>query len=169
MGKRCGKIKKNLRVFIMKIAIFPGSFDPITKGHVAVIEAALPLFDKIYIAVGVNANKNSLFPLEKRKAWINSCFKGNDKIEVIDYDGLTIDLCRQLNARYILRGLRNMIDFQYENDIAHANKQLAPEIETIFFTTGLAYSHISSTIVRDLYSHHGDCSAFVPDCYDIYE
>lgn len=153
----------------MKIAIFPGSFDPVTKGHLAVINAALPLFDKIYIAIGANMNKRSLFPIEKRKAWIERCFVGEKRVEVLDYSGLTIDLCHQLKATYIIRGIRNALDFQYENDIAHANKQLAPNIETIFFSTELKYSHISSSVVRDLYTHHSDCSDFIPEFYDIYE
>ena len=153
----------------MKIALFPGSFDPITKGHVAVLLSALPLFDKIYVAIGVNANKKSLFPLERKKKWIQRCFKNEPKIEVVDYQNLTIDLCKELGANYIIRGICNTMDFQYEKDIAHANKQLNPNVETVFFATTIEHSHISSSMVRDIYAHHGDCSQFIPDCYDIFE
>lgn len=153
----------------MKIAVFPGSFDPITKGHVAILQAALPLFDKIYVAVGVNAAKKSLFSTEKRKEWIKRCFLNEEKIEVIEYNELTVDLCKKINASYIIRGIRNALDFQYESEIAYANKQLLPTVETLFFTTALEYAHISSTIVRDVYKYGGDCSLFIPDCYNIYE
>ena len=146
----------------MRIAVFPGSFDPITKGHEAVLRAALPLFDKIYIAIGVNADKKGMFPVEQRKAWIRTCFAGENNVEVVDYDGLTIDLCKKLQAEFIIRGIRNPLDFQYERDIAQANKQLCPTVETVFFVTDGACAHISSSIVRDVYRHAGDCSAFLP-------
>jgi len=151
----------------MKIAVFPGSFDPITKGHVAVLRSALPIFDKIYVAIGTNSTKKTMFPLAKRKEWIQQCFLGEQKIEVIDYQILTVELCRQLGAEYIIRGIRNTLDFQYEKDIAHANKQLNPQVETLFFATTIEYSHISSSMVRDVYLNHGDCSPFVPDCYQL--
>lgn len=153
----------------MKIAVFPGSFDPITKGHVAVLQSALPLFDKIYVAIGTNSLKKSMFPLEKRESWIRRCFVNNPKIEVIDYNSLTVNLCRELHADYIIRGIRNTSDFQYEKDIAHANKQLNPKIETVFFATTIEFSHISSSMVRDVYINHGDCSPFIPEFYNLNE
>lgn len=145
------------------IAVFPGSFDPITRGHLAVMNAALPLFDKIYVAIGVNAEKQGCFSLEQRKAWIRACVDDNEKVEVIDYNGLTVDLCKKLNATYLIRGLRNPTDFQYEKDIAEANKLLWPELETIFIPTRPEFSSISSSVVRDVYRHGGDCSSFLPD------
>lgn len=153
----------------MKIAVFPGSFDPITKGHVAVLRSALPLFDKIYVAIGTNSSKKSMFSLQKRKEWIQRCFTNNPKIEVIDYDMLTVNLCKKLHADYIIRGIRNTLDFQYEKDIAHANKQLYPQVETVFFATTIEFSHISSSMVRDVYLNHGDCSPFIPEFYTLNE
>ena len=144
-------------------AVFPGSFDPITKGHVALVKSALPLFDTIYVAIGVNGDKTGFFPLEDRKEWIRQCFKNEPKVQVVDYQCLTIDLCRQLGASYILRGIRNPLDFQYENDIAQANRNLCPEVETMFFTTPPEYAHISSSIVRDVFRHRGDWQQFVPE------
>ncbi|MBO4645096.1 MAG: pantetheine-phosphate adenylyltransferase [Bacteroidales bacterium] len=146
----------------MKIAVFPGSFDPITRGHQAVLESAMPLFDRIYVAIGVNAAKQGFFSIEQRKRWIRQAFPMNDNLEIIDYDILTVDLCRQLNAGFILRGLRNSNDFIYENEIAQANRHLNPEVQTLFFTTPPELSFVSSSIVRDVYRHHGDYSAFVP-------
>lgn len=153
----------------MKIAVFPGSFDPITKGHEAVLRAALPLFDKIYIAIGVNADKTGMFSIQQRKEWIRQCFSNENNVEIIDYNGLTIELCRKLQARFIIRGIRNPLDFQYERDIAQANKQLNPNVETVFFVTDGRYAHISSSIVRDVYRHHGDCSDFIPENVDFPE
>lgn len=144
-------------------AVFPGSFDPITKGHLAVLEAAVPLFDTIYMAIGINADKKGMFPIEQRKAWIRQCAAAFSNVEVIDYDGLTADLCKSLNAKYIIRGLRNPNDFQYEKDIAEANRLLWPELETLFFPTRPELSCISSSVVRDLHHHGGDCSAFLPE------
>lgn len=144
-------------------AVFPGSFDPITKGHFAVLEAAVPLFDTIYMAIGINADKKGMFPIEQRKAWIRQCTAAFSNVEVIDYDGLTADLCKRLDARYIIRGLRNPNDFQYEKDIAEANRLLWPELETLFFPTRPELSCISSSVVRDLHHHGGDCSAFLPE------
>ena len=144
-------------------AVFPGSFDPITKGHLAVLEAAVPLFDTIYMAIGINADKKGMFPIEQRKAWIRQCTAAFSNVEVIDYDGLTADLCKRLDARYIIRGLRNPNDFQYEKDIAEANRLLWPELETLFFPTRPELSCISSSVVRDLHHHGGDCTAFLPE------
>ncbi len=147
----------------MKIAVFPGSFDPITIGHVSLIRRALPLFDKIIIGIGVNTSKNKLFPLEKRISWINDVFKNEDKVEVHEFDGLTVDFCRQIGAKHIIRGLRNASDFDYEKTIAQLNHELNDEIETVFLMSRPRFSHISSTIVREIIRVKGDASSLVPD------
>ncbi|MBL4746798.1 MAG: pantetheine-phosphate adenylyltransferase [Flavobacteriaceae bacterium] len=147
----------------MKIAIFPGSFDPITNGHVDIIERALPLFDKIIIAIGVNSDKRYMFPLEQRKQFILNTFKNEAKISVDTYQGLTIDYCKKIGANFILRGLRNPADFEFEKAIAHTNRELS-QIETIFLLTSAQTSFISSSIVRDILKYEGDVSKFVPSC-----
>jgi pantetheine-phosphate adenylyltransferase len=145
-----------------KIAVFPGSFDPFHIGHESVIRRALPLFDKIIIMIGYNANKKSFFSIEKRLKWINQVFSGESKIEVIVHDGLTVDFCRDLNAQYILRGLRTSADFEYERAIAQVNKKMHPEIETVFFLTLPEHTPINATIIRDIVFHGGDASIFLP-------
>lgn len=145
-----------------KIAVFPGSFDPFHIGHESVIRRALPLFDKIIIMIGYNANKKSFFSMEKRLKWINQVFSGESKIEVIVHDGLTVDFCRDLNAQYILRGLRTSADFEYERAIAQVNKKMHPEIETVFFLTLPEHTPINATIIRDIVFHGGDASIFLP-------
>ena len=145
----------------MRIAVFPGSFDPLTKGHEEIIRKALPLFDKIYVAIGVNAQKKRCFPLEKRLQWIRQTFADESRIEVSVYEGLTVDFCRKVNARYIVRGLRNALDFQYEKDIAEANRHLVPEVETIFLLSSPELAHVSSSLVRELYHHHANYSEYV--------
>ena len=145
-----------------KIAVFPGSFSPFTLGHKAVIDSALPLFDKIIIAIGINNNKKDSFTLEKRIKWIESVFKGDPKIKVRSYNGLTVDLCREENAKFIIRGLRNSHDFKFEKEIAQTNKKLNDNIETIFIMTPPELSHISSTIIRDIIANNGDVSQFLP-------
>ena len=145
----------------MRIAVFPGSFDPLTKGHEEIIRKALPLFDKIYVAIGENANKKSCFPLEQRRSWIRKVFAEVDSVEDIVYEGLTIDLCRKVGAGHIIRGLRNPMDFQYEKDIAEANRRLAPEVETVFFLSSSGLAHVSSSLVRELYHHQADYSDYV--------
>ena len=147
---------------MMKSAVFPGSFDPVTLGHLSVVEAVAPLFDKLYVAIGVNADKQGCFPLEQRKEWLRIALSSYENIEIIDYKGLTIDLCRQLEAPYLIRGLRNGIDFQYEKDMAEANRLLWPDLQTIFVPTRPEYSCISSSVVRDVFRHGGDCSSFLP-------
>ncbi|PCH77415.1 MAG: pantetheine-phosphate adenylyltransferase [Flavobacteriaceae bacterium] len=147
----------------MKIAIFPGSFDPITNGHVDIIERALPLFDKIIIAIGVNSDKRYMFPLEQRKKFILETFKNEPKISVDTYQGLTIDYCKKMGANFILRGLRNPADFEFEKAIAHTNRKLS-QIETVFLLTSAETSFISSSIVRDILKYEGDVSKFVPPC-----
>lgn len=145
----------------MRIAVFPGSFDPLTKGHEEIVRKAVPLFDKIYVAVGENANKQSCFTLEQRLLWIRRAFADEPSAEVAVYEGLTVDFCRKVNARFIVRGLRNSMDFQYEKDIAEANRHLAPEVETIFLLSSPALAHVSSSLVRELYHHHASYSEYV--------
>ncbi|MBT8196729.1 MAG: pantetheine-phosphate adenylyltransferase [Bacteroidia bacterium] len=143
------------------IAVFPGSFDPITKGHVNIIERALPLFDKIIIAIGKNSNKKYMYDSDKRKEWIINSFKGNNKIEVDEYDGLTVDYCKKVNANFILRGLRTSADFEFERAIAHTNHKLNPKVDTVFILSSEEYSSISSSIVREVASHGGDVSMLI--------
>ena len=147
----------------MKIAIFPGSFDPITKGHEDIIRRAIPLFDRLYIAIGINSNKKTLFSIDERILWIKRCFSEYSNIEVCQYEGLTIDLCKQLDAQYLIRGIRNSADFRYERDIAQTNKILNANIETLFLTTSPQYAHISSSMIRELYLNKGDYQQFMPD------
>lgn len=147
----------------MRIAVFPGSFDPITIGHVNLIKRALPLFDKIIVAIGVNTSKNKLFPLDKRVGWINDVFKNVENIEVQEFNGLTVDFCRKIDARYIIRGLRSASDFDYEKTIAQLNHEMNDEIETVFLISRPKFSHISSTIVREIIRVKGDASSLVPD------
>jgi len=146
----------------MKIAVFPGSFDPITKGHQDIIERATPLFDKIIIAIGINTAKKYLFSIEERTEWIKATFNENEKIEVMSYTSLTVDFCKKVNAKYILRGLRNTADFNYEASIGQMNKSLDDQIESIYFITSPHLSAINSTIVRDIVVNGGDASLFVP-------
>ena len=145
-----------------KVAIFPGSFDPITTGHESIIQRALPLFDKIIIAIGVNSAKTGFFPTEKRKQWIEKVFKGEKKIEVKTYQGLTIDLCKQEKANYILRGLRTSADFEFERVIAQMNRAMDDKIETIFVLSTPELSAINSTVIRDIIRNGGDATQFVP-------
>ena len=146
----------------MRKAIFPGSFDPITLGHQDIINRALPLFDEIVIAIGVNADKKYMFSLEERKRFIEETFKDEPKVKVITYSGLTIDLCKKENADYILRGLRNPADFEFEKAIAHTNRRLS-RIETVFLLTAAKTSYISSSIVRDVIRNHGEYELLVPE------
>jgi pantetheine-phosphate adenylyltransferase len=146
----------------MRKAIFPGSFDPITLGHQDIIKRALPLFDEIVIAIGINADKKYMFSLEDRKRFIEETFKNEPKISVITYEGLTIDLCQKINANFILRGLRNPADFEFEKAIAHTNRRLS-KIETVFLLTAAKTSYISSSIVRDVIRNHGEYELLVPE------
>ena len=145
-----------------KIAVFPGTFDPFTVGHESVVNRAQVLFDKIYIAVGFNPKKDALFSLEDRKGFINQVFEGNPKIEVVHFEGLTIEFCKSIGARYILRGLRTAADFEYERAIAQVNKAMHEGIETVFFLTMPEHTPINSSIVRDIVRHGGDVSKFIP-------
>jgi pantetheine-phosphate adenylyltransferase len=146
-----------------RICLFPGTFDPLTLGHVNVIERATSLFDKLVIGIGINASKQPMFSPEQRISWVNDLFKHDSRIEAVSYEGLTIDFCRQINARYILRGIRYVSDFEYEKAIADMNRMLAPEVETIFLTCSPQYATISSTLVRDVIRNKGNVSLFVPD------
>jgi len=145
----------------MKIAVFPGSFDPITNGHVDIITRAMPLFDQIIIAIGTNADKKYMFDLEQRMKFIAETFKDEPKILVENYQGLTIDYCKEKKAGFLLRGLRNPADFEFEKAIAHANR-LVSGIETVFLLTSADTSFISSSIVRDFIRNNGDYSLLVP-------
>jgi pantetheine-phosphate adenylyltransferase len=145
----------------MRRAIFPGSFDPLTLGHYDIIKRGITLFDELYIAIGINADKKYMFSLEERKRFIEEAFKGEPKIKVVTYQGLTIDFCKEINANFILRGLRNPGDFEFEKAIAHTNRHLS-EIETVFLLTSSGKSYISSSIVRDVIRNGGDYSKLVP-------
>ncbi len=145
-----------------RIAIFPGSFDPFTVGHESIVKRALSIFDKIIVMIGYNANKKPFFPVEKRIKWIREVFTGNNQVEVEVYDGLTVDFCKKVGARYILRGLRTSADFEFERAIAQVNRQMSPDIETVFMLTIPEHTPINSTIIRDIIQHGGDPSRFLP-------
>jgi pantetheine-phosphate adenylyltransferase len=146
----------------MRKAIFPGSFDPITLGHVDIIKRSLPLFDEIVIAIGVNADKKYMFTLEERKRFIEETFKDAPSVSVITYQGLTIELCEKLESKFILRGLRNPADFEFEKAIAHTNRTLS-SVETVFLLTAADTSFISSSIVRDVIRNGGAYQKLVPE------
>lgn len=146
-----------------RVALFPGSFDPFTAGHLNILKRALTMFDEVVVAVGVNIDKRGFFSNEKRIEIINQAVKGLEGVSVVQYDTLTVDACRSMGIHHIIRGVRNMIDFETERSIADANRKLAPEIETIIIPTAQEFAHISSTAVRDLLKHGGDTSLFVPE------
>ncbi len=146
----------------MKKAIFPGSFDPITLGHYDIIKRSIPLFDAIIVAIGINADKKYMFSLEDRKRFIEESFADEPSVSVVTYEGLTIDLCKKMNAQFILRGLRNPADFEFEKAIAHTNRKLS-KIETVFLLTASNTSYISSSIVRDVIRNGGDYTVLVPN------
>lgn len=147
---------------MQKIAIFPGSFDPFTIGHESVVRRAIPMFDKIIIMIGFNTKKKSFFPVDKRQRWIAQVFEDQPSVEVRTHEGLTVDFARQVNANYILRGLRTSADFEYERAIAQMNKKLFPQVETVFLLTMPEHTPINSSIVRDIILHGGDASMFIP-------
>ena len=146
----------------MKRAIFPGSFDPITMGHVDIIKRSLPLLDELIIAIGVNSTKKYMFSLEQRKAFIEATFADEPKIKVDTYSGLTVDYCESIDAKFILRGLRNPADFEFEKTVTQVNRRLSNNIETIFLLTSSETSFISSSIVREVIQFEGDYSSMVP-------
>jgi pantetheine-phosphate adenylyltransferase len=148
------------------IAIFPGSFDPFTIGHESIVARALPLFDKIIIAIGYNSEKQQFFPIEKRIQWIQEAFENNPKIEVEAFSGLTVEYCKTKNAKFILRGLRTAADFEYERAIAQINKKMVFDLESIFLLTTPEHTPITSTIVRDIIRHGGDALQFLPQVKD---
>lgn len=148
---------------MQRICLFPGTFDPITKGHVDVIQRAVSLFDRLVIGIGTNSSKQPMFSVEQRCTWIREIFKDDQRIEATGYTGLTVDYCKEIGAQYILRGIRYVSDFEYEKAIADMNRMLAPEIETMFLTCSPEYSTISSTLVRDVIRNKGNVSLFVPE------
>ncbi len=146
----------------MKIAVFPGSFDPITTGHVDLVRRSLDLFDQVIVAVGINSQKKYLFPLEQRLAWLEKVFANEDRVKIDSYEGLTAHYCNKVDAQYLLRGLRNASDFDYEKTISQLNTIVGNGIETVFLISRPEYSHISSTIVREIIKGKGDASSFLP-------
>ena len=144
-------------------ALFPGSFDPFTAGHLNILRRALTMFDEVVVAVGINQDKRGFFDMEKRLDIIRRATEGLAGVSVVQYDTLTIDICRSLGIHHIVRGVRNMIDFETERSIADANRRLAPDIETVIIPTAQEFAHISSSAVRDILKHHGDYSAFIPE------
>lgn len=146
----------------MRIAVFPGSFDPITKGHLDIVLRAIPLFDKIIVAMGVNSAKKYFFSFEKRLEFLNATFADYPTVEVKTYSKLTADFCREHNVKFILRGLRNANDFTYENTISHLNKAIGDDLESVFLMSNPAYGFYSSTIVREIIKGEGDALQFLP-------
>jgi pantetheine-phosphate adenylyltransferase len=147
----------------MKIALFPGSFDPITIAHVDILKRAMPLFDKIVVGIGLNSSKQSFLSADKREEIVRSVFKDSPQVEIQTYEGLTVDFCRKVSATYMVRGIRSVADFEYERAIAQINQTMMPEVETIFILSKPEYSAISSTIVRDILRNDGDVSPFLPE------
>lgn len=145
-----------------RTALFPGSFDPFTSGHLNILKRALTMFDQVVVAVGINQDKRGFFSKEQRLDIISQATAGIEGVSIVQYDNLTVDICRDLGITHIVRGVRNMIDFETERSIADANRILAPDIETIIIPTSQEFAHISSSAVRDIIRHHGDTSLFIP-------
>lgn len=146
-----------------RTALFPGSFDPFTAGHLNILKRSLTMFDEVVVAVGVNIDKRGFFDTERKVAIAREAVKDLEGVSVISYDSLTVDICRKLGIKHIVRGVRNMLDFENERAIADANRRLAPDIETIIIPTAQEFAHISSTAVRDIIKHNGDTRLFMPD------
>lgn len=146
-----------------RICLFPGTFDPVTLGHTDIISRALPLFDKIIVGIGLNSSKAPMFSAQQRMLWFKEIYAGEPKVEANIYEGLTVNYCREIGAKFILRGIRFVSDFEYEKTIADANRMMDKNIETIFLTGEPQYTSVASTIVRDILKHHGDASPFLPD------
>ena len=150
----------------MRRALFPGSFDPITLGHFDIIQRGVKLFDEVVVAIGINAEKKYMFSLEERQQFIKETFKDEPRVKVVTYKGLTVDFCKEIDAEFILRGLRNPADFEFEKAIAHTNRKLS-KIETVFLLTAAKTSYISSSIVRDVIRNNGNYSVLVPESVKI--
>lgn len=167
MARRNGEESCQLAVIkpdnMKRVALFPGSFDPFTAGHLNILQRALTMFDEVVVAVGINIGKKGFFSSEKKIDIIRQATAGIEGVRILHYDDLTINICRELGIRHIVRGVRNMIDFETERSIADANRRLAPEIETIIIPTAQEFAHISSTAVRDILKHGGDTSLFIPE------
>jgi len=148
---------------MQRICLFPGTFDPVTLGHTDIIDRALPLFDKLVVGIGRNTNKAPMFSEEERVGWLREIYNGNDKVEVLAYDGLTVDCCKKVNANFILRGIRYVNDFEYEKAIADMNRSITGNIETVFLTCLPQYTSVASTLVRDVLRNGGNVSQFLPD------
>lgn len=146
-----------------RICLFPGTFDPVTLGHVDIINRALPLFDKIIVGIGLNTAKEPMFSPEQRLNWINEIYKNESKAEGAIYEGLTVDFCKKIRAKFILRGIRYVSDFEYEKTIADANRTLDHTLETVFLTGEPKYTSVASTIVRDIIKNGGNASPFLPE------
>ncbi len=146
-----------------RTALFPGSFDPFTAGHLNILARALTMFDNVVVAIGINQDKVGFFTNSQKKDIIRQATAGMDRVSVIEYDGLTVDVCRELGIHHVVRGVRNMLDFENERAIADANRRMAPDIETIIIPTAQEFAHISSSAVRDIIRHHGDTSLFLPE------
>jgi pantetheine-phosphate adenylyltransferase len=147
----------------MRLCLFPGTFDPVTLGHVDIINRAVPLFDKIIVGIGLNTSKAPMFSAEQRLQWVKEIYKDEERVEGAIYEGLTVDFCKRIDARFILRGIRYVSDFEYEKTIADANRTLDKSIETIFLTGEPKYTSVASTIVRDIIRNGGDASLFLPE------
>ncbi len=148
---------------MQRICLFPGSFDPVTKGHVDIIHRSVALFDKLVIGVGINSNKQPMFTAEQRVSWIKEIFRSDSRIEVASYEGLTVNFCKKIGAQFILRGVRYVSDFEYEKAIADMNRMLEPGLETVFLTSSPEYSTVSSTLVRDVIRNNGRVDMFIPE------
>jgi len=146
----------------MKIALFPGSFDPVTKAHVDIVKRSVGLFDKVYIGIGANSTKPGFLSIEKREQMLRAVFQTEPKIHIVAYDGLTVNFCKSIGATYMIRGIRTVSDFEYEKAIAQMNHSLMPDIESIFIVSKPGYSSISSTIVREILRYNGDVEQFIP-------
>jgi pantetheine-phosphate adenylyltransferase len=146
-----------------KTALFPGSFDPFTLGHEDIVRRALPLFDGLYIGIGENQDKRYQYTLEERMAMVQAMYANEPKIQVVSYSGLTVHFAHTLGVQFLLRGIRNPSDFEFEKSIAQANRQMVPDLDTVFLLTTARYAYISSSIVRDVIRHGGDASVFLPD------
>ncbi len=152
----------------MKIALFPGSFDPVTKAHVDILRRAIPLFDKVVVGIGLNSTKPAFLDIDRRKEMLQAVFADEPKVEVVTYEGLTVEFCKKIGANYMIRGIRTVSDFEYEKAIAQMNHALVPEIESIFIVSKPGYSSISSTIVRDIMRNNGDVKQFIPkEAFDL--